>query len=173
MFCINMIPFSKDFLINLNTYKTKHINTFAVLPPHRDIILECIKCGLNEFVLKDNSTQEIEYRILKALNCIPITSINVYSYKYISYIQQNREMYIKQYCVHLTLFESVLLDFTIKNNRYCNIKKFCDYLSALNGRYISSKSVVVSVNRFRKKVIHQTGYNIFLSRYGFGYVLNV
>lgn len=81
-------------------------------------------------------------------------------------------MYVKNSKIILTPFESLLINYTLNHNGLCNIKEFGNHFQLLNGNTVSSKSLVVSINRFRKKVYYQSGYDIFKSRYGFGYVID-
>jgi DNA-binding response OmpR family regulator len=53
----------------------------------------------------------------------------------------------------------------------CNINDFTTYISTIYGRMISKKCIVVGINRLRRKVITQTGYDFLKTIYGYGYTI--
>ncbi len=171
--CINIQPFSKDIFEILNFCKDSKTKSFAVLPPNKDLVLECSSYGLNDFVFQTDIDKHIEFRLLRISDIDDIDFVNVKTFQYITYIKENREMYIRNSKIILTNFESILINYLIKNNGYCNLKDFQSLLLTLNSRLTPQKSLVVSINRFRKKVVYQTGYDILKSRYGFGYIVKI
>lgn len=98
--------------------------------------------------------------------------IEVKTLQYITYIPSKREMYVKNYRVNLTSFESYFINYLISNNGYCNISEFLIYMNNTMHKSIPKKSLVVEINRLRKRVVYQTGLPILKSRYGYGYILN-
>lgn len=132
---------------------------------------ECISNGLYDFSFPNDSEKSIECRINKALNCRNITNITALTFQYITYIQENRVMYIKNTKVFLTQCESVFVNYIFTHSGNCNINDFTKYFSTIYGRVVSKKCVVVEINRLRRKVITQTGYDFLKSRYGYGYII--
>jgi len=80
-------------------------------------------------------------------------------------------MYIKNTRVFLTQCESIFVNYIFTNSGNCNINNFTRYFSTIYGRVVSKKCVVVGINRLRRKVITQTGYDFLKSRYGYGYTI--
>lgn len=81
-------------------------------------------------------------------------------------------MYIKSYKVALTSFESSFINYLFLNDGYCNMSDFGKYINTQEHKDMNKKSLVVEINRLRKRIIYQTGYPILKSRYGYGYILN-
>ena len=98
--------------------------------------------------------------------------VEVKTLQYISYIPLHREMYIRNFKVSLSSFESLFINYLILNNGYCYMSDFENYISLTRCKHISRKGLVVEINRFKNKVKYQTGYPIIKSKYGYGYVLN-
>ncbi len=86
--------------------------------------------------------------------------VEVITYEYISYIPLHREMYIKNFKVCLTQFESIFINYLISNNGYCNMLDFEKYIYSLLKKNIPRKSLVVEINRLKRRVINQTGFPI-------------
>ena len=124
-----------------------------------------------DFVFQDDSDKSIECRINKVLNCKPITNITALTFQYITYVQESRVMYIKNTKVLLTQCESIFLNYLVTHSGSCNIDDFTKYFSTISGRPISKKSIIVGINRLRRKVVIQTGYDFLKTRYGYGYTL--
>ncbi len=99
--------------------------------------------------------------------------VEVKTFQYINYIPSQQEMYIKCTKILLTQFESTFINYLLENNGYCNMLNFQQHISILNSKNIYKKSLVVGVNRLRKKIIYQTGYDVIKSKYGFGYNINI
>lgn len=98
--------------------------------------------------------------------------IEVKTFEYLTYMPSTREMYIRNYKVHLTPFESNFINYLICHNGYCDMSDFGEYINILRQKDLSRKSLVVGINRLRKRVIYQTGFPILKNRYGYGYILN-
>ncbi len=81
-------------------------------------------------------------------------------------------MYVKGSRIALTSFESIFINYLIKNNGLCNISDFQKYINCISNHKIQQKSIVVGISRFKKKVYISTGYTIVKSRYGLGYEIN-
>lgn len=81
-------------------------------------------------------------------------------------------MYVKNFKVPLTEFESLFINYIISNDGYCHMPQFERYLKQIRGNNIPKTSLVVEINRFRRRVIYQTGFPILKSMYGYGYVIN-
>ena len=99
--------------------------------------------------------------------------VEVKTFQYINYIPSQQEMYIKCTKILLTQFESTFVSYLLDNNGYCNMSNFQQYISRLNRKSLYRKSLVVGVNRLRKKIVYQTGYDVIKSKYGFGYNINI
>lgn len=166
-----MLPFSKDILTIIVKCKDSNLKTFAILPPQIEIVQECVSNGLYDFAFQDDSDKSIECRINKALNCKQITNITALTFKYLTYIQESRIMYIKSTKVLLTQCESIFINYLFTNCGNCNIDEFTKYFSLVCGKQISKKCVVVGINRLRRKVITQTGYDFLKTRYAYGYTI--
>ena len=91
--------------------------------------------------------------------------IEVKTFEYLTYIPSKREMYIKNYKVYLTPCESHFINYLISNNGYCNMSDFETYIKNIKHKSISRKSLVVEINRFRKRIVYQTGFPILKSKY--------
>ena len=124
-----------------------------------------------DFVFQDDSDKSIECRINRVLSCKPITNITALTFQYITYIQESRVMYIKNTKILLTQCESIFLNYLFTHSGACNIDDFTKYFSTISGRLISKKSIIVGINRLRRKVVIQTGYDFLKTRYGYGYTL--
>jgi len=81
-------------------------------------------------------------------------------------------MYVKNFKVPLTQFESTFINYLVTNNGYCCMSDFEEYMHSILKSNLSKKSLVVEINRLKRRVIYQTGFPIIKSKYGFGYVLN-
>ena len=81
-------------------------------------------------------------------------------------------MYIRDIKISLTNFECFFINYLIENNGYCNICSFSSDIRVINRKCVCHKSLVVYVNRLRKKIYYQTGDKPIKSKYGFGYYLN-
>lgn len=80
-------------------------------------------------------------------------------------------MYIKNTKIFLTQYESIFVNYIFTHMGNCNINDFTTYISTIYGRIISKKCIVVGINRLRRKVITQTGYDFLKTIYGYGYTI--
>lgn len=143
-----------------------------ILPPKANRFLELGSYGIDDFVFENDSEINIECRIFKLLNLTRPVETEVQSYEYISYIPSKREMYIKGSRIALTNFESIFINYLIKNDGLCNISDFQNYINCISTHKVQQKSIVVGISRFKKKVYISTGYTIIKTRYGLGYEIN-
>ena len=98
--------------------------------------------------------------------------IEVKGYSCITYIPNQKEMYIRQSRIFLTNFEALFINYILDNSGYCNLESFTKYLSKVYGRKVQRKCIVVYIGRLRRKIYYQTGDKIIKSKYSFGNFIN-
>ncbi|NLZ24617.1 hypothetical protein GX888_02660 [Candidatus Dojkabacteria bacterium] len=173
--CINIIPFSKEVLNLILTIKRKRLDTriFCVLPDKKEIILSCISHGIDDFILNDSYNKlSFTCRVERLLHDKPFLKLDI---KYFNNIYLNLvsgEMYLRGKMIRLTGFECVFLDYIIEKNGICNLIHFAKYYNHINKKNISTKCLIVYINRLKRKIYTLTGEKIIKSRYGYGYYLD-
>lgn len=172
--CINIQPFNKDIISSISKIKnvTDSTRLFCILPPNISVVMECLSLGMDDYILRNSYTEcSLECRILKLLTYSYPCSVEIKSFGTLCLLPHKREAYIAETRIKLSNFEYTFLNYTVDRNGMCNINEFQEYLTKRNGKSVSKSTLVVYVNRLKKKMAYQTTKCRIKSKYGLGYYI--
>lgn len=132
--------------------------------------IEAFNFGADEYVTKPFHPQELEIRVKKQLGLIKNIEANI-EFKNIKIDLVNMKFIYGKYELPLTKTEYLLLRYLFEHKGYANLDLLTHFLSSKKIKHVSDKSIVVSINRLRKKLEKSTGNPFIKTKYGAGYYL--
>ncbi len=153
--------------------KNYHENTKIIIISQKNEAtskVEAFQEGADEYIPKPFHPHELEIRVKKQLGLLKTKKKNI-EYKNIS-LNPIRMLFIyEKYELPLTKTEYLLLKYLFEHDGYASLKVLSQFLSSKKFTYVNNKSVIVSINRLRKKLRINTGNPFIKTKYGTGYYL--
>lgn len=132
--------------------------------------VEAFKFGADEYLIKPFHPRELDIRVKKHLGLINSGKKDI-KYKNLTLDIINMEFLHNNYEIPLTKTEFLLLRYLFEHEGFGNLDALTQYLSSKKFMDIGSKSVIVSINRLKKKLRTNTGNPFIKTKYGIGYYI--
>ncbi len=132
--------------------------------------VEAFKFGADEYLIKPFHPHELDIRVKKHLGLIGSGLKNI-KYKNLTLDTRNMRFLHNSYEIPLTKTEFLLLQYLFEHEGFGNLNALTQFLSSKKFIDINNKSVIVSVNRLKKKLKTNTGNPFIKTKYGIGYYI--
>jgi len=152
-----------------STYKNTKIIIISQITQAIDKV-EAFKIGADEYIQKPFHPQELEIRIQKHLGLIDFKK-PVLKYKNLKLDTVKMKFFHNNYEIHLTKTEFLIIKYFFQHGGFANLSSLTKFLSSKKITSVNNKSVIVSINRLKRKLNTNTGNPFIKTKYGIGYYI--